>query len=161
MQLLPHFFLYRVIDVYICITYSLKEMSIRKVIQTLILVGLMLTCFSTKAKTVGGIASTSEVYAVPLMAGNPAVDPNSPRTPAVLPLSCSFDNLTGNLHFDFLFPMGDVTITLTEVEAGIVSTDDYSTSTCSVVVPVPYQGTYEISIVLDSGTEYTGQFEYL
>ena len=25
MQLLPHFFLYRVIDVYICITYSLRN----------------------------------------------------------------------------------------------------------------------------------------
>ena len=136
-------------------------MSIRKVIQTLILVGLMLACFSTKAKTVGGIASTSEVYAVPLMAGNPAVDPNSPRTPAVLPLSCSFDNLTGNLHFDFLFPMGDVTITLTEASTGVVSTDEYSTSSCSVFVPVPTQGSFEISIVLESGTEFVGQFDYL
>lgn len=136
-------------------------MSIRKVIQTLILVGLMLACFSTKAKTVGGIASTSEVYAVPLMAGNPAVDPNSPRIPAVLPLSCSYDNLTGNLHFDFLFPMGDVTITLTEAIAGVVSTDEYSTSSCSVFVPVPSQGTYEVSIVLESGTEFVGQFDYL
>ena len=57
--------------------------------------------------------------------------------------------------------MGDVTITLTEASNGVVSTDDYSTSTCSVVVPVPTQGSFEISIVLESGTEFVGQFDYL
>ena len=54
--------------------------------------------------------------------------------------------------------MGDVTITLTEVSAGVVSTDDYSTSTCFVSIPVPGPGTYGISVLLESGTEYIGQF---
>lgn len=97
---------------------------------------------------------------VVLQESMPVVDPNSPRTPSVLPLSCSFDSLTGNLHFDFLFPLGDVTITLTEALVGVVSTDDYSTSTCSIIVPVPGQGTYEINILLESGAEYTGYFVY-
>lgn len=135
-------------------------MTTRKAIQVLILIGLILACFSTKAETNESVCSSSEVYAVPLMAGNPAVDPNSPRTPSVLPLSCSFDNESGSLFFSFLFPMGDVTITLTEAVAGVVSTDNYSTSSCFVAIPISGPGTYDISIQLESGTEYTGQFVY-
>ena len=123
-----------------------------------ILVGIMLS--SPAANAVQTPSYDGYFPPVVLQESGPIVDPNSPRIPSVLPLSCSFDNLTGNLHFDFLFPMGDVTITLTEAIAGVVSTDEYSTSSCSVVVPVPSQGTYEVSIVLESGTEYEGHFIY-
>lgn len=136
-------------------------MSIRKVIQTLILVGLMLACFSTKARTEANLTKASEEHVIPLLAGNSPVDPNNPRVPITIPMSCSLDDVSGNLYFSFLFPMGDVIITLTEASFGVVSTDEYSTSSCSVVVPVPCQGTYEVSIVLESGTEYVGQFDYL
>lgn len=123
-----------------------------------ILVGIML--LSPAANAVQAPSYDGYYPPVVLQESMPVVDPNSPRTPSVLPLSCSFDSLTGNLHFDFLFPMGDVTITLSEETAGVVSTDEYSSSTCSIVVPVPAYGTYEISILLESGAEYTGYFVY-
>ena len=128
-------------------------------LSALILIGFMLACFPTKA---GSCVSPSRDGELPvwLQESGPIVDPNSPRTPAVLPVSCCFDSLSGNLYFNFLFPMGDVTITLTEATAGVISSDEYSSSSLQVLVPVPGPGTYEISIVLESGTELTGQFVF-
>lgn len=132
----------------------------RNVLPMLVLVGLILACFSTKARTEANIAEASEEHVIPLLAGNSPVDPNNPRVPITIPVSCFLDDVSGNLYFSFLFPMGDVTITLTEASAGVVSTNDYSTSSCFVAVPVPGPGTFSISVLLDSGTEYTGQFVY-
>ena len=129
------------------------------VFPVLILMGVILACFSTKAKSTT-IPSEDDPPIV-LQERDPTVDPNSPRSPAIVPISCSFYSMTESLCFSFLFPMGDVTITLTEAIAGIVSTDEYSTSSCYVAIPVPGPGTYDISILLESGTEYTGQFVYL
>ena len=44
--------------------------------------------------------------------------------------------------------------------AGVVSADEYSTASCLVSIPVPPSGTYEITLVLESGAEYIGQFNY-
>lgn len=119
--------------------------------------GVMLACFSTKA-SVPSSDPEGETTVV-LQEGNEPVDPDAPRTPSILPLSCSLDSINGVLHFTFLFPMGDVTITLTESVAGEVSSDDYSTSLGFVTVPVPAQGTYDVSIVVDNtGVEYIGSF---
>ncbi len=127
----------------------------------LALVGLALTCFSTRA---GAPDMASEAkqdgVIIRIVEAGPSVDPNSPRTPAVIPVSCYFDNVSGNLNFTFLFPMGDVTITLTEASAGVVSSDEYSTASCLVAVPVPGTGTYEITLTLESGVEFIGQFMY-
>lgn len=129
------------------------------VTSILVLVGLVLACFSTRAGVRESFNAQGYV-AIPLFQEEPPVDPNAPRTPALIPVSCSFDASNGKLNFLFLFPMGDVTITLTEASAGVVSTNDYSTSSCFVAVPVPGPGTFSISVLLDSGTEYTGQFVY-
>ena len=118
----------------------------------------MLLCHSAKARVTS--MSDGGSFPVVLQETMPIVDPNSPRMPSMLPLSCVFDSILGNLNFIFLFPMGDVTITLTEASAGVVSTDDYSTASCFVAVQVPGPGTYSISVLLESGTEYTGQFVY-
>lgn len=133
-------------------------MNKQSIIPILVLVGLLLACFSATVNAMGFPSSVKDELTIPIRAGNPPVDPNSPRSPGIIPVSCSFNDVTGYLNFTFLFPMGDVTITLTEASAGVVSTDEYSTSTCSVVIHVPSQGTYEISILLESGMEYTGQF---
>lgn len=124
----------------------------------LVLVGLTLACFSTKAKTT--VSCADDYPPVVLQESEQMVDPNSPRSPALIPVSCYFNSVAESLYFNFLFPMGDVTITLTEASVGVVSTDDYSTSSCFVAVPVPGYGTYDISILLESGTEYIGQFVY-
>ena len=137
----------------------MRKMKKRIVTSILVLVGLVLACLSTRAGTTNSFR-TQEVVVIPLVLEEPPVDPNAPRTPALIPISCSFDVQSGNLKFLFLFPMGDVTITLTEASAGVVSVDDYSTSSCFVAIPVPGPGTYDISILLESGTEYTGQFVY-
>lgn len=129
-------------------------------IPILVLLGLLFACFSTKVNAEGLPSDVKDELTIPIRAGNPPIDPNSPRTSAIIPVSCSFNDATGYLFFSFLFPMGDVTITLTEAVAGVLSIDDYSTSSCFVTVPVPGPGTYEISILLESGTEYTGQFAY-
>lgn len=129
------------------------------VFPVLILVGVLLACFSTKAKSTS--IPTEDDPPIVLQESEPMIDPNSPRSPALIPVSCHFNTAEGSLDFSFLFPMGDVTITLTEVVAGVVSSDDYSTSSCFVAVPVPGPGTYDISVVLESGTEYIGQFIYL
>ena len=125
----------------------------------LILIGVLLACLSTKARNVP--VSAEDYPPVVLQETEPSVDPNSPRAPALVPISCYFNSLIENLCFSFLFPMGDVTITLTEAFSGVVSTDDYSTSSCFVEVPIPGPGTYNISVQLEAGTEYTGQFVYL
>lgn len=129
------------------------------IVPTFILVGIMLACFSTKA---GTFMSPSEEGEIPveLRASGPIVDPNSPRAPMQIPVSCLFDEASESLYFLFLFPMGDVTITLTEASAGVVSTDEYSTASCLVSIPVPASGAYEITLVLESGAEYIGQFNY-
>lgn len=134
-------------------------MKNRIVTLMLVLLGLVLACFSTRAGTSGSF-STQEVVVIPLVLEEPPVDPNAPRTPALIPISCSFDVQGGNLNFLFLFPMGDVTITLTETSLGVVSSDDYSTSSGFVEVTVPGSGAYSISVLLESGMEYTGQFVY-
>ena len=137
----------------------MRKMKKRIVISILVLVGLVLACFSTRAGLRESFNAQSYVP-IPLLQEEPPVDPNAPRTPALIPISCSFDVQNENLNFLCLFPMGDVTITLTEASEGVVSADDYSTSSCFVAVPVPGPGTYDISILLESGTEYTGQFVY-
>lgn len=126
----------------------------------LILMGFLLACFPTKAE-VPTLSRCGENRDIPIVKKDECYPPTTPRAPVVSPISCSFDSVSEVLSFSFLFPMGDVTITLTEASTGVVSTDEYSTSSCSVVVPVPCQGTYEVSIVLESGTEYVGQFDYL
>lgn len=99
---------------------------------------------------------------IPIKIEESQPDPDDPnRAPAIIPVNCCFNYASGILYFSFLFPMNDVTITLTEAVAGVVSTDDYSTSSCFVAVPVPGPGMYDISILLESETEYTGQFVYL
>lgn len=124
----------------------------------LILIGILLACFSTSTRAVP--VSAEDDPPIVLQEGDPLVDPNAPRTPVAVPISCFFNSTSESLCFYFLFPMGDVTITLTEASLGVVSTDDYSTSSCFVAVPVPGPGTYSISVLLESGTEYTGQFVY-
>ena len=131
----------------------------RYLIPILVLAGLVLACFSTKAGSCNSsVSQYNEV--IPLMMGGPAVDPNSPRIPSVVPISCSFNSQEESLSFIFLFPMGDITISLTEASLGVVSTNGYSTSSCFVEIHVPGPGTYEITVVLESGSEYTGQFMY-
>ena len=137
----------------------MRKMKKRIVTSILVLVGLVLACLSTRAGTTNSFRA-QEVVVIPLVLEEPPVDPNAPRTPALIPISCSFDVQSGNLNFLFLFPMGDVTITLTEASEGVVSVDDYSTSSGFVAIPVPGSGTYQISIVLESGTKYSGQFVY-
>lgn len=127
------------------------------ILPAVILIGIMLACFSTKAS----VPSLDPDDGTPVVLSKlgDLYDPDAPRTPSILPLSCSLDSINGVLHFTFLFPMGDVTITLTESVAGEVSSDDYSTSLGFVTVPVPAQGTYEINIVVDNiGAEYIGSF---
>jgi len=127
-------------------------------LPTVLLAGIMLACFSTKAREVPTL--TKDGTPVVLEESRTIDDPNNPRTPAVVPLSCTLDSINGELNFTFLFPMGDVAITLTEATAGVVSSDDYSTSLGLVTIPVPYAGTYYISIALSSGVEYIGNFVY-
>lgn len=132
----------------------------KNVFPMLVLVGLILACFSTTASEPSQ-TSSRDPHEIPIRTHDEEIlPPGAPRTPAIIPISCSLDDVTGYLHFSFLFPMGDVTITLTEVVAGVVSTDNYSTSSCFVAVPVSGPGTYDISILLESGTEYVGQFGY-
>ena len=127
----------------------------------LVLIGLSLACFSTKAESLSKIQSLQEEYVIPLYTGTPpVVDSSSPRTPNQLPISCRLDGASSFLYFTFLFPMGDVTITLTEASAGVVSSDEYSTVSGLVSIPVPASGAYEITLVLESGAEYIGQFNY-
>jgi hypothetical protein len=123
-----------------------------------ILIGVLLACFSTKAKAMYGYEQDNPP--IVLQESESTVDPNSPRSPTLVPITCYFNSISEVLNFNFIFPMGDVTITLTEASAGVVSTNDYSTSSCFVAVPVPGPGTFSISVLLDSGTEYTGQFVY-
>lgn len=123
-----------------------------------ILLGVLLACFTTRAKAIS--VYTEYDPPIVLQETEPSVDPNSPRAPLIVPISCFFNSSSECLYFSFLFPMGDVTITLAEASAGIVSAEKYSTSSCFVSVPVPGIGTYSISILLESGTEYVGQFFY-
>lgn len=125
----------------------------------LVLIGVLLACLSTKAKQKP--LFTEDNPPIILQESEPTVDPDSPRSPALIPITCFFDSVSECLSFYFLFPMGDVTITLTEASVGVVGEDDYSTSSCFVSVSVPAPGTYSISVLLESGTEYTGQFIYL
>lgn len=117
----------------------------------------MLACFSTKARVPS--LDPDEIPVILTEIVDP-FDPNAPRTPVLVPISCSLDSNNDELNFTFLFPMGDVAITLTEATAGVVSSNDYSTSLGLVTIPVPYTGTYDISIVLTSGVEYIGSFVY-
>lgn len=122
----------------------------------LILIGVLLACLSTKANPKP--VFTEDDPPIVLQERDPTVDPNSPRSPALIPITCYFDSVSESLSFYFLFAMGDVTITLTEASVGVVSEDDYSTSSCFVSVSVPAPGTYSICVLLESGTEYTGLF---
>ena len=133
-------------------------MTKKTMIPILVLVGLVLACFSTAAENSQSLQTEERV--VELCAQTQPFDPNAPRVPALIPITCSLNILSGTLHFTFLFPMGDVTITLTEVSAGVVSSDEYSTASCLVSIPVPASGTYEITLVLESGAEYAGSFVY-
>lgn len=137
----------------------MRKMKKTIVTSILVLVGLVLACFSTRAGVRESFNAQGYV-AIPLFQEEPPVDPNAPRTPALIPVSCSFDIQSENLNFLFLFPMGDVTITLTETSAGVVSADDYSSSSGFITIPVPGSGTYQISLILESGSIYTGQFVY-
>ena len=137
----------------------MRKMKKTIVTSILVLVGLVLACFSTRAGVRESFNAQGYV-AIPLCQEEPPVDPNAPRTPALIPVSCSFDIQSENLNFLFLFPMGDVTITLTETSAGVVSVDDYSSSLGFITIPVPGSGTYQISLILESGSIYTGQFVY-
>lgn len=137
-------------------------MKRRSLFSLLTLVVLIMTCFSTTAGTKKQTVMEQQTgTAVVISETGPIVDPNSPRTPTVIPCSCIFYDTTETLCFTFFFPVGDVTITLTEESAGVVSSSDYSTSSGFVNIPVPGPGNYEICILLESGTEYTGQFVYL
>ena len=125
----------------------------------LILMGFLLACFPTKAE-VPTLSRCGENRDIPIVKKDECYPPTTPRAPVVSPISCSFDSVSEVLSFSFLFPMGDVTITLTEAVAGVVSTDNYSTASCFVAIPISSPGTYDISILLESGTEYVGQFDY-
>ena len=135
-------------------------MKIARKILMIALIGIIVSGLPTKAST--NVTPLSDPDAIPLVLKEqePLVDPNAPRTPAHIPVLCSLDDATGYLYFTFLFPMGDVTITLTEASAGVVSSDEYSTASCLVSIPVPASGTYEITLVLESGAEYVGSFVY-
>lgn len=115
---------------------------------------MVLACFSTKVEAIP--SNAKDEHPIELWAGNPPFDPNAPRSP--LPVSCYFNDVSENLYFTFLSSIGDVTITLSEANAGVVSCDDYPSSLGQAIVPVPGPGTYEISVLLASGEEYVGQF---
>lgn len=126
----------------------------------LTLIGLSLACLSARAE-ISEEKSDDGVYVpVVLKDSTPVTDPNYPRTPVLIPVGCYFDCVSSNLCFSFIYPMGNVTITVTEESSGVVSMDEYPTSSLFVAVPVSGPGTYDISILLESGTEYTGQFVY-
>ena len=84
----------------------------------LILIGVLLACLSTKARPMP--VFTEDDPPIVLQERDPTVDPNSPRSPALIPITCYFDSVSESLRFYFLFPIGDVTITLTEASAGVV-----------------------------------------
>lgn len=127
------------------------------ILPAVILISIMLACYSTKASVPSSDPDGTVI--VVITEPDDPFDPDAPRSPSVIPLSCSLDTINGELHFTFLLPMGDVTITLTEAVAGEVSSDDYSTSLGFVTVPVPAQGSYDVSIVVDNtGVEYIGSF---
>ena len=125
---------------------------------TLFLCGIVLGCFPTKAMG-PSICRLEDGEEIPLVREDEYYLPDAPRTSDV-PVSCDFDENNENLYFSFLFPMGEVTITLTEYSVGIVSSDDYVTSSWPVVVPVPGPGNYNITVQVEPGIEYSGHFMY-
>lgn len=129
-------------------------MKSRLLFPALFLVGMVLACFSTKVEAIP--SNAKDEHPIELWAGNPPFDPNAPRSP--LPVSCYFNDVSENLYFTFLSSIGDVTITLSEANAGVVSCDDYPSSLGQVIVPVPMNGTYEINVLLPSGEVYSGTF---
>ena len=133
-------------------------MKSRLFLSTLILVGMVLACLSTRARTTLCVSTVKDSIPIVLKGDETVIDPNYPRSPVLDIITCSFDNTTGNLYFTFFYSLGDVTITLTEAIAGVVSSDEYSSSLGQAIVPVPGPGTYEISVLLASGEEYVGQF---
>ena len=127
----------------------------------IILIGLSLAGYPSKVSAFPNTAPCLDnPILVVLEEQHPVTDPNNPRSSSMLPVSCVFSDNSETLYFSFLFPMGDVTITLTEASAGVVSSDEYSTASCLVSIPVPASGAYEITLVLESGAEYIGQFNY-
>lgn len=124
----------------------------------LALIGLSLACISTRAETKEVRGNDGVYIPIVLKEGIPVTDPNYPRTPILIPFDCYFDCVSSNLCFSFFYPMGNVTITVTEESSGVVSMDEYPTSSLFVAVPISGPGIFEVSILLASGTEYTGQF---
>ena len=130
-------------------------MKKKVVVSALVLVGMMLTYTSTIARSEYDDRTDGDV--IPVKISIPSVDPEAPRAPVLIPVSGLLDTSADILYLYFLYPMGDVTITLTETSTGFVTSDSYSTSLGYVSVPV-VSGTYEFSILLDTGVEYVGFF---
>lgn len=125
----------------------------------LVILGLTLACFSTKAESLFSSRNTQDEV-IPLIIENTGVDPHSPRAPAHIPIICYLDEFNGHICFSFSYPLGDVTIILTEAIAGVVSADEYSSSSGVVSVSIPEPGVYNISLIIESGAEYIGYFIY-
>lgn len=130
-------------------------MKRKTIVTALALLGVMLACPPTIARSECFDRADGDV--IPVKVSIPSIDPESPRSPIMIPVSVFLDTSAGTLNLYFLFPVGDITITLTEISTGAVSSGSYSTSLCCVSVPVVL-GTYEFSILLDNGVEYVGQF---
>ena len=80
-----------------------------------------------------------------------------PRTPVVIPITCTYND--GTLHFTFLENLGEMEITVTHSSMGIVSVSEYDSAYGSVVVPVASEsGSYLIEIVTETGECYYGEY---
>lgn len=71
--------------------------------------------------------------------------PNTPRTPAYVPIYCYYHN--GTLDFSFYEDLGEVEIIITSVASGSIETTVVDTSIGHTIIGVPtIPGNYEILI---------------
>ena len=113
-----------------------------------------LTCFNEMKADV--LAQSS----VPIVLGDPNPDNSAPRSPALVPISASYDEFLSCILVSFSYDLGEVDYELVNLSTSGTAYGTIDSDSGSQIIMVSRDaGYYSITFTLSSGTQYYGEFE--
>ncbi|MBQ5979090.1 MAG: DUF3244 domain-containing protein [Bacteroidales bacterium] len=87
-------------------------------------------------------------------------DPPIPRSPAIVPISASYDSVLASVSLSFSYNLGEIEVEVLNSTTGGYSSLSVDTQFLYAVIPITLgSGHYIITFTLPSGRQYGGEFD--
>ena len=126
-----------------------------------ILLGMVISLFFSPEITATSVSRSSRDSIIVISpVGDPGTDGNGPRSPAIVPISASYEPLLSSVFLTFTSNLGEIEIEVINTTIGGYFSAFVDTQFLYATVPITMgPGHYMLLFTLPSGRQYKGEFD--